>query len=356
MAANADSEVKVIVVDSDGNESEFSEWKNYAIESDIFTPADAFSFTASNMEGEMAGVINKGDLVKVLVDGNPEMVGHIDDVAYQTEPKDATVEYTGRDLFGFLVDCSAQPQSLKEQTLKTLAEKLTADWIIEWRVNNDVTLPRIKKMKIEPGENVLEVLQRFASKADMLVWLEPDGTGVIGKPDYTQTPLYNFYLFVDKSNAKLNNVESSTVTQTWRDQFSSITVCGQSANSRSIWGKGGRSKFKAISAIENELRVNRPLVMTDGDCASIKQAKQRANLEMARRRFESESLEYTVKGHYQLDAFGVKQYFHADRLANVVDEPAGIEDIYYITRRRFYGDESGQRTDLSLRQKGIYLA
>lgn len=329
--------------------TELSKWQSFAIESDILTPADAFNFRATNKGGEFAGLINPGDRVEVTVDGSKQMVGYVDDVICDCDEGGAFLDITGRDLFLFLVDCSAPAISLHNLTLKQLAERLTASWIDSWEVDSTITLPRVKKMKIEPGDSPLEVLQRFCEQAKVTMWLSPDGAGIIGKPNYNQ-PISNYlYRCVGASPyGNLNNIIRGPVTRTWREQFSTVTVGGSTANTKNIFGSGS-SKFKA-QALDGTVPIARPKNISSGNVANTKQAKILADETVQKGQFESLKLEYTVAGFYNNNLL-----WAPDTLCAVKDEIAGIDDIYYLTRRRFYNDGQGNFTDIELHKKGVWL-
>lgn len=358
MSAIPDTEVKVIV-GSGADATELTTWQRYDLEADLLQPSDAFSLTAPNNDGELAGVVSKGDLVKVLVDGVEQMVGYVDDVVYTSDDQGSRVEITGRDLFLFLVDCSAQPQSLQNKTQLQLADLLASDWVEEWSSNSTVaSTTQIPRVKIEPGESILDVLLREAQKDNCIIWADAQGAGHIGRPDYLQEPLYNLYHYARGNLLRAyNNVITASVRESWRDQYSSITVHGTTGNTRA--NSGDSSRAKAV-AVDTDIEPDRPLIISDGDVRTLKQAQNRADLERDRRAFDATVLEYTVKGHYGSKPDGrggvVSTLWAIDTLVDVVDELAAKQGEYYITKRRFRGDDSGRFTDLTLHPKGVWLA
>lgn len=396
MTDSVDTEIKVLV---DGREiptwfggydaeGERQWWQHYAIESDMMTPSDAFSVRAPNHDARMAGAVRKGSRVQVLVDGGLQMSGYVDSVSYSTDTTGAYVEITGRDDILFLVDCSAPVCQLRNVDLQGLAEQLSTGWIDEWVVDNSenrhrlllaqrrfkraskpsaptraalaetekaaANLARVKReifftVKVEPGETAWDVIDRYAKAAGMLVWLSADGKGIIARPDYDQKPLYRLRLLTpDSGRSAENNIERSSVVEDWRNQYSRVTVYGTTGNTRANYGAS--STYEGY-ADEDSITVNRPLVLTDGDIKKVEAARKRAELERDRRAFEALTLTYTVRGHYQSGYL-----WEVDTLADVIDEPAGIQGEYYITRRRFSGDDSGRRTELTLHEKGALLA
>lgn len=354
MTAQPDTEIKIVV--GQGAEAiELSTWESYEIEADVLHPANAFSVTASNNDGELAGVVGKGDPVKVLVDGAVQMAGHVDDVTYtSSDDAGASVQIVGRDLFGHLVDCSAPLKCLHKITIADLAQELAGDWVDTWTA--PLSIGQIAKVKIEPGDNIWEVLERFAEKEKLLLWLDPSGVGVIGKPNYTQPPAYQLW-HLARSNPRAkthNNVIASTVTESWRELFSEITVYGTTGNMKATYGTGARSRAVALETMVDD----RPLRLVDGDCKTLAQAQAKASAERDRRAFEALKLEYTVRGHYGYlgsSSSTTATLWQVDTIVDVEDELSGYSSCYYLSRRRFRGGDEGRFTDLELHPMGVWL-
>jgi len=346
------NEQATLVVDGE----EFNDWQRYEIESDMLQPADAFSFTAANDDAQMAGKINKGDRFKLLMDGELQMVGHVDDVVYVTDRQGSRVDIRGRDDFSALVDCSAPLISRNNQTLLMLARELTEDWIENWELQSGVGITYISKIKIEPGEKILDVLQRFAAKDKVLIWMTAGGKGHIGRPNYSQAVAHAIRLYkqTNPRAALYNNVIRSSVTQSWRNQYSSISVYGTTGNTAAKYGRGAHSK---TTSTEASITSARPLIITDGDIRDIKDAKARADLEVARRLMEATRAEYTVKGFYGQppEAGAESVLYQQDHLVDVEDERSGVKAVYFTTRRRFTHDENGKHTTLGLFPAGVWM-
>ena len=185
--------------------------------------------------------------------------------------------------------------------------------------------------------------------------MDADGKGVIGKPNYDQMPKYNLYLYTkNNERSSYNNVIRSSIRQSFHDQYSEIRVYGMSGNTKEDYD------IEYYAKVTNpDIPHSRLLIITDGSLESHKQAKRIAIREMSKRSFESLELNYTVKGHYgyQYLSDGTKKanLWTIDTIADIEDEVAGIYGPYYLVKRRFYGDENGRYTDLTFRQKGVWL-
>jgi prophage tail gpP-like protein len=364
MSANA-HEVR-LSVSGTGTRADFEidRWKSYEIESNMLELADAFCLTAPNIDGEFAGKVLKEDEVQVVVDGETVLVGNVDEVRYDGSDDGSTVTISGRDKGRFLVDCCAQVVSLRGQTLQSLAERLTSDWIDTWETSGAVALPSVKRMKVEPSEKVLDCLMRFASIAKVLIWIREDGVGIIGKPDYSQAITHELYRYKRSSKLRsLNNVERGTVTESSRDQFSAITALTSAANtgggglfggsSGGLFGGGGKgqSKIKG-TALDATVPNNKWLAIAGSTAKNAAQAKILAEEHRDLAAFRAWTGVYTVRGHKNRD-----ELWRVNTLCSLVDELAGIAfGSYLVTRRRFMASEQGTSTEVELHPTGIYLA
>lgn len=334
-------DVRLVVAGED-----FGDWESFEVESDLLQPADAFSFVAANIGGSMAGKISKFDTVKVVVDSSLVMVGFVDDITY----RDSRINVVGRDNFGHLVDCSAAPKTYKNQTLLTMAQALGGRYVPSWQVRPGVTLPVHRWLKVEPGETIIDVLQRIAKKDGVLLWLDAQGVGQIGKPDYTSQPSHVIRHYTTKPASGLNNVTSAEVRLSARGLYSQVTLLGASGNSA---GRYGKQSLQKQTDLDVGVPIVRELIVTDGDVKSIKEAKARATEEVDRRAFESTTLNYTSKGFKGEPAPGqTASLFETDQRVVVTDEPSGIDGVYYLTRRRFKLGNDGHTTELELHEEG----
>ena len=326
---------------------EFKGWESFEVESDLLQPADAFSFVAQNIGGKMAGKISFHDTVQVVVDDAVVMQGFVDDVTY----KDGRINIVGRDDFGHLVDCSADPKTYRNMNLKTLAGTLASNYIDTWKIDPLITLPTHRRLKVEPGETIADVLIRVAKKDRVLIWLDETGVAHIGRPNYDQAPAHVIRHYVSGGMAALNNVKSAEVRESGRGRYSRITVLGASGNSSSSWGKTALQKQTDTDA---EVTTTRNLILTDGDVGNISQAKNKAIDEVDRRAFEGTVLNYTAFGFYGEPAGGeAKSLFAIDQRVAVTDEEAGIDGVYYLSRRRLRLDiGTGHTTELELHPGG----
>lgn len=360
MNPRQDTEVKLVVAGR-----ELSRWQSYEVESDMLTPADAFHFVASNAAAQMVGVVEPEQEARVVVDGTTALIGRIDEVTYEGDGDGAKVTITGRDRGRYLTDCSAAVISRKGQTLKSLAELLTREWIPVWQVSGNRPLPQVKKFKVDPGDTVLDVLNRYAEAAGMIVWIDEQGRGIIGRPDYTQKPLFSIYRYRSGSELRTrNNTLSGRVASSTRERFSQVVVLSAISNgggrglfasgSSSLFGTRGRGasklKGRALDAALVAANVHKPKCIP-GQSANTAQARAKAEETVARAQFEGWSAVYTVKGHAQGG-----EVWRTNTLCTLVDELAGVDGkTCLVRRRRLIGGEHGRTTEVTLHEAGVWL-
>ncbi|MCA9667383.1 MAG: hypothetical protein KC503_17405 [Myxococcales bacterium] len=400
----ARSEVRLFV---DGNELQASEW---SIESDLLQPADAFEVTVPNPQGRLsylADLMLPG--CSVLVDDTVQMTGYVDSVTQDGQPGTGNVlRFSGRDAFGQLVDCAAAPQSLANHDVLMMAIKLAGAFVPDWIVDNEANRLKLQRarrqyariakevkddaltfradnlspsfaetaksvsrlnqkrlaiakanlaairatvfprVKIEPGESIMDVLTKAAKKTGMLVWLAADGTGVIAKPHYDQAAQYEIHLHKPSSPLKdRNNVKGYSHTHTHNTRYQTWRQLGWSPNTKSTAGQGSRH---AVTITDSDITLPR-LKIFPRSTQSRKHAKKTIRREYERSLFDAVQLSYTVEGHTQNGLL-----WQIDTLCSVDDTVTGHQDTYYVTRRRFSGSLSGsQVTEVSLRRKGLLL-
>jgi len=379
--------------------TEFVAWQQYTIDSDLLTPADAFSLRFPNHGGAMAGKVKCFDQVQVLVDGVLQMTGYVDEVAYSSNSREgAFVEVTGRDAFGQLADVSAEPKTYHGVTLLQLATLLASNWVPSWDVHNELNRTRLlvarrklatlrkaagrlqgtaaatastteadsieemqrraalnlaavrrrvyHKVKVEPGESIYDVLQREATKANLLLWMAADGRGVMATPNYTQAPVFRLWNRSD-ADARLNNITSANVIQSGREVYGTYRALAYSGNTSSLFGSGSRHR----SEVTDSDAPSERLLVYQEDAHTTGELKDRNVREKNRRAFERQRLEYEVRGHYNS---GLP--WQVDTLCQVDDQINGVQGAYYVVGRRFVANEQGQSTVVTLHPKDLLLA
>lgn len=387
-AALDDDAVQVVI-----NGTSYQQWMEIDIDSDILTPADAFTVTgeipkakptvAESRAGSPSRAFDdfrEGNSCDIYVGLDRQMAGVIDEVTEKGGRSSARITITGRDKGAFLLDDEAKAIKASKYTLKTLVEALLDP---SWGIRNvllsnednralllgkkDKKKPRASaprflqplsrdRTKVDPGSRVASILDKHTRRLGVAWWLTAQGDLVIAKPNYDQEAAYHFYSYApDSANAKQNNVEDWSRVRSISERFSDITVNGQGwSDPTKLWsGTATKPKFTATARDPDlvERGIVRKLILADGDALTQDEVQKRADWEMGMRRIRGEVIKLIVPGFRQGD-----RLFAIDTLATVKIEEIDIDDTYYVIARRFTENRNRRRTELTLVQKGVWLS
>ena len=304
------------------------QWTNYDIVSDLLTPADDFSVTLGRPVDAVPTAVKEGDKVEVRVGGDTVLSGRIDRVHTTTEKGNKTLTIQGRDDAGILLDCSAPLFNAQDMDLNQIIEKIVKPLGLSKIRIDAAKTNKTHKVQIEPGSRAWDALTQYAEANGVWPWMEPDGTLVIGGPDYTTAPVAELVLRVSGDN---NNIKSLEVERNMAARYSEVTVLGQSHT--------GKHNIKATVKDES-LKLNRPLIVTEPDVDSQAEAERKAKKRLADSRLEGLTITAVVQGHRTDDG----TLWQPGQRINVLSEPDGIDSVYFLIARTFVGGR-GQGTE-----------
>ena len=316
------------------------QWTNYDIVSDLLTPADDFSVTLGRPVDAKPDAVRAGDKVEVRVGGDTVLSGRIDRVQTVTEKGGKTLTIQGRDDAGVLLDCSAPLFNAQDMDLNQIIEKIVKPLgLAKIRIDAAKT-DKTHKVQIEPGSRAWDALLEYAEANGLWPWLEPDGTLVIGGPDYTAAPVAELVL---RTNGQNNNIKRLEVNRDMAARYSEVTVLAQSHR--------GKNNIKA-TAKDESVKLHRPLIVTEPDIDSQAQAQRKAKKRLADSRLEGLTITATVQGHRTDDG----TLWQPGQRINVLSEPDGIDAVYFLMARTFTGGR-GQPTEtvLTLKEDGAWV-
>lgn len=316
------------------------QWTNYDIVSDLLTPADDFSVTLGRPVDAVPTAVKEGDKVEVRVGGDTVLSGRIDRVHTTTEKGNKTLTIQGRDDAGILLDCSAPLFNAQDMDLNQIIEKIVKPLgLSKIRIDASKT-NKTHKVQIDPGSRAWDALTQYAEANGVWPWMEPDGTLVVGGPDYTTAPVAELVLRVSGDN---NNIKSLEVERNMAARYSEVTVLGQSHT--------GKHNIKATVKDES-LKLSRPLIVTEPDVDSQAEAERKAKKRLADSRLEGLTITAVVQGHRTDDG----TLWQPGQRINVLSEPDGIDSVYFLMARTFTGGR-GQPTEtvLILKEDGAWV-
>lgn len=360
----------------------YQDWLEVDIDSDVMTPADGWSCTGALPRADVLASFREGAKCDIYVGDDRQMAGVIDDADVSIDRGQSRLRVSGRDLGAFLLEDESAPIKVDKLTVKQLFEKLIRP---SWGIKNIVisnednvdlligkdeakqlkrTAPKGKPLKsrlsvkIDPGQTVASILDEHTQRVGLTWWITAQGDLFIGKPNYTQEVAYNFRCYAFGSRKAVNNnVESATISRSMQGRHDEITVNGQGIPGRGeAFNRSKKAPRFAGTATDSDLKqrgIERHMIMRDTDALNIDEALTRAQAEMGRRRLSALTIKLVVPDFRDREN---ARLFAVDTLASVEIEDANISGSYYVTQRRFRENRGVRRTELTLKEKGVWLA
>lgn len=321
------------------------DWSSYEIDSDLLTPADGWHVSLGLNDGEMPPDVVTGAPVEVRVGGDTVMTGRIDDINHPVSKTSHTFSMSGRDKAADLVDCSAPVFVAKQVSLKEIAAKIVSEFGLRAPViNADATRIR-EKVNIEPCDSAWDALANAAVANGLWPWFEPDGTLVIGGPDYS-TPVVATLIL--RKTGKGNNVISLAKQESVHGRYSKVTVLGQKPGTDT---EPGKNALRA-TATDAGMSWHRPKIVMDHEADSYAVARDRARKLLADSRLNGLTLSAVVQGHRTSDG----ALWKPGQRIRVLSEPHRIDGIFFLMGRKFTRSRGdGTRTALTLKEDGVWV-
>ena len=330
---------------------EHNDWESYEIDSDLLTPADAWHVTLALKDGDLPASVKTGASVEIRVGDDPVMVSRIDDINDEARKEGLHIGICGRDGAAVLLDCSAPIFVAQMVSLEDIIAKVVKPLgVTKFRIDADSTRVR-EKINVEPGDSAWEVLTNAAEANGLWPWFEPDGTLVVGGPDYAAPPVATLIL---RQNGVGNNVVSLRRHDSIQGRFSEVTVLGQAHGTKTETGK------HAIKFTQKDTGVSwyRPKVVIDHESDSEAVAKDRARKLLSDSRLRGFTLAAEVVGHRIVtpgEASDGSLWTPGQRI-RVISERHGIDDIFFLMGRKFTGGrQQGPRTHLTLKEDKAWV-
>ncbi|EPS5424379.1 TPA: phage tail protein [Klebsiella michiganensis] len=361
-----------------------SDWSGYGIDSDFLIPADAWSMRLGLPAGIFPEGVVRGVPVQVRVGPDVVMSGRIDRVSRTVSRDQVSLSVTGRDGAAILVDCASPLLTSRQASLEEVIAQVVRPLGIKNIELHAESSIRNDKITTEPGERAWDILLRACAGRGLWPWFRPDGTLIIGGPDYTAAPVATLVM---RRSGEGNNLLSLTDESSMERSFSRLTVLAQghahSTNNKKKLETGIIDVTSPASltistdsddaAADTELDTGiaetgqhglqfvvedptvtyyRPQVMVMHDADDLEQVRYRARKMMADARLEGYSLIARVQGHRTSD--GV--LWEPGQRIHVISEPHGIDAVYFLMGREFTGGRPGGAvTTLRLKEDGVWI-
>lgn len=322
------------------------DWQRYEVDADLLTPADGWMVTLGFPDGKRPAGIKAGARALLKLGNDTIMTGRIDTLRHGIGEKRHMLMMSGRDANAVLVDCSAPIFSELQMSLSDVISKIVKPLGIT-RIRIAATKPLTNaKVAIEPGMTAWDALTQAAEASGLWPWTDPDGTLVIGGPDYTTPPVGTLVMRYD---GKGNNIVDLVHDESIARRYSQTTVLAQ-CHGRDE--EDGQNAMRATVS-DPQIALYRPKIIITHDAQSQQEVDFRARKAQADARLAGFTLTVIVKG---LRAPNGQPWTPGQRV-HLVSEPHDLDAVFFLMKRNFSGGSLGvgEKTTLTLKEDGVWI-
>ncbi len=189
---------------------------SYQFDSSMLVPVDSFSFSFAAPDDLKisSDYFREGDICELYANEIQLATGLIDQVEVEIDPEfGEKITVSGRDLMGQLEDqdivsLDSATVFANQATVQQVYQLLVANTRIQNLRTQDAPVAA-KLFATEPGESKLSALARFMEPLNIIAWMDPGPTLVIGRPNMAQPPKGTFV--IDRQNRRSNCIGMKTV-------------------------------------------------------------------------------------------------------------------------------------------------
>lgn len=357
--------------------SSYDQWTSAEVSRDIEDISGAFSFTirapvanarALDYVSMMAGKeVKKGDKATISVDGQPVMIGWVEEKESEINENQASVTISGRDLTGDLIDCSALPDGpaeMKNVKLEAAVKKIAAPYGLKVRSEVDTGDP-FDRYSIDLSETSMSAIEKGTRSRKVLILSDGIGGLVITRAGAKKAP--------DRL-VQPGNIKSARFKESDKEQYSETTVRGQgehagkkrkgqpldaSAEPLSIGARtsSGQSKTETErqgtvatgKAKNGNMKRYRPMICLARSKADAKECQDEADWKQRTSEAKAEELVVTVHGFR-----GRGGIWRINEMVPVQDGFHGIDADLLIKSVIFRQSGDEMETELTVVDPGAY--
>lgn len=325
------------------NGQNFAGWQRVAVTLGMEQIAGSFDLTVSErFPGQLASWrIAEGDECRLFWGKTPVITGYVDDTNIDYDRESHSIQITGRDRTGDLVDCTALHGSgvWRNSKLTRIAADLCAPFGIKVIVATDVGRP-FESFSIWHGETAFDCLERATRMRGVLPISDGQGNLVLTRAGKERAPV---------SLVMGENIERGSGRFSMRDRFSEYIVKGQVPGNALNYDHPEQHLVVKASEKDSAVKRYRPhmVIAEPGDGGTY---KDRAVWERNVRAGRAGRVTYTVT---DWDPAG--RLWLPNRLVTVRDEFLGLDGDGIIAQVRFLLDEEGgSRCELDVCRKEAF--
>src|SRR5512139_679532 len=273
------------------NGRRYGGWKSIRVTRSIESFAGSFALEATDRWGGQDDPlpIAEEDECRVEIDGTVVIDGYVGTRDPSFSASSRVLAYSGRDRAGVLVDCSAvlTKWTFRSVTLADFATTLAKPFGVRVSVQPGLTLAKIAKIVVHPGDTPYEAIQRAAVEVGVLVVSDATGGLVITRAGATRAT----------SLVEGVNLLSGSAPYSADERYHRYVVVTQVAGTDEAFGEATRIQAEAID--EGVRRKDRVLLIRPDKGMSVADARRRADWEARVRAARAESPSVSVLGWKQ---------------------------------------------------------
>lgn len=334
------------------NGHEHRDWESFEVDSDLLTPADGWRVSVGLPDGKLPTWLRPWVPVMLTLAGQVIMHGRIDTMESTVGKAEHTLSLTGRDLAAVLVDCSAPVFSARQCSLDEIVAKMVRPLYSGGgspTIRVEAGVATHDKISVDPGMTAWDALQRVCEQNGCWPYFAPDGTLVIGGPDYSDASNPAVGQLVLRYDGKGNNVLRLSETRGMQERYSQATVLGQSHGTEH---KAGEHNIRD-TAKDSTADFYRPKIVVEADCDNVGHAQRRARKIVADGQLAAYGIRAVVRGFRVLGAEG--SLWTPGQRVRVLSEPHNVDGVFYLMRRTFLcGRGQGRITELTLKPDALW--
>jgi prophage tail gpP-like protein len=310
--------------------------------------SSSFSFSTTVKENSLGVIQNNlklGQQARVFIDENLVITGYIESLDISYSAGSHSINVSGRDIGGDLIDSSIRQKSYIQRDFFKLVNLVLVDNGYSIKVINNVgtlTLEPTETIKTEQGDSVFDFLDRYAKKLQVLLKISPNGDLEIIRED--DEVVKNFLINDFTQN---NNILSASLNLSTVNRFNLIEVYSQDNNKTHT--KTGISQKG--TATDSNIRATRRKVITMNTASQSKSLIALAEWNINLRRAKGSRYSCKVVGFYS-----GKDIWQPNKLVNIVDYTAQVKGNFLIQGVKFSQSLQGSFTTLDIVERGAFSA
>jgi len=280
----------------------------------------------------------------VSIGDDPVITGQVDQISPSFDADNHSINASGRDRTGQMVDCSAMhaPGEWAGIRLDKLARILAEPFGISVKSETDVgdPWPIERPFKLQPGEAAFDALNRACRTRGVLAISDGVGGMVLTKPGQSRC---------NTALIQGQNVKSASLTSDIQERFSTYIVRGSQPGTDYLDPE--QSAAVEARATDAAMKTNRPTIILPDFAVDIATARKYAQWAATIRAARAVSVQATVQGWRQ----GNGELWPVNALVNVDFPWLRVSGEMLISELTYSLDESGgTQTVMTLRRPDAF--